>query len=170
MRRLALALLILIFFLMPVTRQKGNSPATSAPEKAPLITVAYTEAILAAASNHDLPASLIAAIIKVESGFNPKAVSNRGAIGLMQLGSSTRKAFNVGNPFDPVQNIVAGTAYFKGLLDRFDGDMHKAIAAYNAGPEAVERYKGIPPFGQTMAFVPKVMGYYQQYESGVAVD
>lgn len=170
MKRLALALLILIFLLMPVTRQKEDSPAVSAPEKAPLITVAYTEVIQTAASTHKLPASLIAAIIKVESGFNPRAVSNRGAIGLMQLGFSTRKAFNVNNPFDPVQNIVAGAAYFRGLLDRFDGDVNKAVAAYNAGPEAVERYKGIPPFGQTMAFVPKVMAYYQQYESGVAVD
>jgi soluble lytic murein transglycosylase-like protein len=134
------------------------------------IGTVYSDVIMAASNTYNLPASLIAAIIKVESNFDPKAMSERGAIGLMQLSFSTRKAMNVTNPFDPVQNILAGARYLRGLLDQFDGNVDMAVAAYNAGPEAVERHNGIPPFGQTRAFVPKVMRYYSAYESGVAVD
>lgn len=88
----------------------------------------------------------------------------------MQLSLSTRNEMKVKNPFDPVQNISAGARYLRFLIDRFDGNVQMAVAAYNAGPEAVERHGGIPPYRQTQNFVPKVMGYYSQFESGTVVD
>lgn len=168
MRRLALTLLIALILLIPtlrhvdegVTKKVGLLPAGNA----------YFEIIEAAASTYNLPASLIAAIIKAESRFDPKAISSRGAIGLMQLGFSTRKALKVTNPFDPVQNILAGAKYLRSLLDRFDGDIQMAVAAYNAGPAAVERHKGIPPYQQTRHYVPKVLQYYSEYQSGTVID
>ena len=135
----------------------------------PQVKRAYLQIIETAARTYNLPASLIAAVIKAESGFNPKAISNRGAIGLMQLGFSTAKELKVTNPFDPVQNILAGAKYLRQLLNQFGGNMHLAIAAYNAGPGAVKRFGGIPPYDQTRKYVPKVMKYYNQYESGAEV-
>lgn len=176
MRRLALilvmGLLIMTVFSVESGREqakKDEMPHTMAAT--PKVTRAYiTEVIEAAASTYNLPASLITAVIKAESGFNPKAVSSKGAVGLMQLSLSTRKAMNVTNPFDPVQNILAGARYLRHLLDRFNGNVEMAIAAYNAGPEAVKRHGGIPPYAQTRAFVPKVMEYYSDLENGSAID
>ena len=138
-----------------------------APSK---IKFAYQNIIVAAADTYNLPADLIAAIIKVESGFNPRAVSNKGAIGLMQITRPTGRILKLRNPFNPVQNILAGARYLRQLLDRFNGDVHLAVASYNAGPGAVERHGGIPPYRQTRRYVPKVMDYYNQYQSGIAVD
>lgn len=181
MRRFLIISLLVVIALMPVTKfsDKDISGVAIAPvpmetqvsvKKGPMVKGAYIKIIEAAAATNNLPASLISAIIKVESGFNPNAISSRGAIGLMQLSMSTRKAMNVKNPFDPVQNILAGAAYLRQLLDRFKGDVEMAVAAYNAGPSAVERHGGIPPFGQTQAFVPKVMDYYSDYEAGSVID
>jgi len=131
---------------------------------------AYIAIIEMAAKTHNVPAALIAAVIKAESGFNPKAMSNKGAIGLMQITLSTSRYLKVSNPFDPVQNILGGAKYLRELLDRFHGNMTLAVAAYNAGPGAVSKHGGIPPYSQTRKYVPKVLKYYNDFESGVYID
>lgn len=104
---------------------------------------------------------LARAIIQAESAFNYQARSKAGALGLMQLMPSTAERFGVTDPFDPKQNISGGVKYLRWLLDYFKGDLEKVIAAYNAGEGAVNRYKGIPPFKETRAYVPKVLQLYQ---------
>ncbi len=103
---------------------------------------------------------LARAIIQAESAFNYKARSRVGALGLMQLMPATAQRFGVLDPFDPRQNIMGGTKYLRWLLDYFKGDITKTIAAYNAGEGAVDRHRGIPPFRETQAYVPKVMDLY----------
>jgi hypothetical protein len=117
------------------------------------------EAIQEAARKYNLSADLIAAIIKVESNFNPGAISKEGAGGLMQLMPSTAKALEVRNRFDIQQNIDGGCRYLKTLLERFGGQVELALAAYNVGPEAVEKYEGVPPYRQTRHYVKKVLAY-----------
>ncbi len=116
-----------------------------------------------ASARFGIEACLIKAVIKAESDFNHRAVSGKGAQGLMQLMPDTADAWNVEDPFDPVSNIYGGTRYLRHLLERFNLDLGMALAAYNAGPEKVEEYRGIPPFSETMNFVRKVITYYQQY-------
>jgi soluble lytic murein transglycosylase-like protein len=106
--------------------------------------------------------NLLRAVIVVESGFNSRAVSRRGAVGLMQLMPATATRFGVSNPYDPKQNVHAGARYLKFLIDRFGQDIRLALAAYNAGEEAVDRNGGrIPPFAETMAYVPRVLKIYR---------
>ena len=107
----------------------------------------------------------IKAIIKAESGFDHKAISSKGAQGLMQLMPGTADDMAVEDPFDPEENIFGGTRYFSLLLKRFNNDKILALAAYNAGPAAVESHKGVPPFPETQAFVKRVIGYYETYNS-----
>ena len=101
-----------------------------------------------------------------ESGFDPKAVSKKGAQGLMQLMPETANELDVGDPYDPEENILGGTRYLSRLMERFNNDMELAIAAYNAGPEKVDKYNGVPPYEETKTFIKRVMGFYEQYESG----
>ncbi len=101
--------------------------------------------------------------MKAESGFNPAAVSKAGAIGLMQLMPQTAIRLNVGDPFDPDQNVRGGAAYLRSLMDRFNGKLLWALAAYNAGERVVEEYEGLPPFPETRRFVAKVLRYYRTY-------
>jgi soluble lytic murein transglycosylase-like protein len=101
-------------------------------------------------------------VIVVESGFNSRAVSKRGAVGLMQLMPATASRFGVSNPYDARQNVHAGARYLKFLIDRFGHDVRLALAAYNAGEDAVARNGGqIPPFSETMAYVPRVLKIYK---------
>jgi hypothetical protein len=123
------------------------------------ISAEIQKAITEAAKKHDLPAELIAAVIKVESNFNPHAVSKEGAKGLMQLMPSTARTLSVRNAFDVRQNIDGGCRYLKTLLDRFNGDVDLALAAYSTGPAAVEKFKGIPPYRQTQHYIAKVRRY-----------
>jgi len=117
-----------------------------------------------AAKTNGVDESLIRAVIHQESAFNPKATSSCGAKGMMQLMDDTARDLGVHDSYDPHQNIMGGAKYLKQLLDRFDGNMTKAIAGYNAGPGAVEKYGGLPPFAETQNYVTKVMGYYQNYK------
>jgi soluble lytic murein transglycosylase-like protein len=122
----------------------------------------YDSIIEKAALSAAVEPNLLRAVIVVESGFNLRAVSKRGAVGLMQLMPATAMRFGVSNPYDPRQNVQAGARYLKFLIDRFGQDVRLALAAYNAGEEAVDRNGGqIPPFSETMAYVPRVLKIYQ---------
>jgi soluble lytic murein transglycosylase len=125
----------------------------------------YEWMIKEAANRFGVDSSLIKAVIKAESDFDYQAVSCKGAQGLMQLMPETCSDMKVGDPFNPEENILGGTRYLSLLLNRFDNDKSLALAAYNAGPEKVENYKGIPPYPETQTFVKKVLNYYQKYNS-----
>jgi soluble lytic murein transglycosylase-like protein len=123
----------------------------------------YDGVISGAAKAATIQAALVRAVIVVESGFNPRAVSKKGAIGLMQLQPATARRYGVKNIYDPEQNVRAGAHYLSDLLARFDSNLELALAAYNAGEEAVERYgRHVPPYRETLAYVPSVMKVYQR--------
>ncbi len=121
-------------------------------------------AINEAAARHGVDPSLVKAIIKVESNFNPRAVSNKGAMGLMQLMPGTARQLNVTNPFDVHQNVDAGVRQFSQLLQDFNGDVKLSLAAYNAGEKAVTNHKGIPPYRETQNYVRQITNLYSGAE------
>lgn len=125
----------------------------------------FSKYINEAANVHELDPYLIKSVIKVESDFDPEVQSSKGAQGLMQLIPSTAKLVGCSDSFDPRQNILGGANYLRMMLKRFDGKLEHALAAYNAGPGNVEKYRGIPPFRETQNYVRKVKHYYKQYAS-----
>jgi len=126
--------------------------------------------ILQAAMRYQVDPALVNAIIMAESGYNPKAVSKRGARGLMQLMPQTAQALGVTDSFDPAQNIHGGVRHFKWLVKQFDGDIKLALAAYNAGSRKVRRYQGVPPFRATQLYIKKVLKYYHIYKNRPAKE
>ena len=126
----------------------------------------YQDTIRAASVAHGLATSLIKAVIHAESGFNPRAVSRKGARGLMQLVPETSKEVGVANPLDPHQNIHGGSRYLAYLLRKYAGNEKLALAAYNAGPGAVDEYNGIPPYSETQNYVRRVQELKKRYERG----
>ena len=116
-------------------------------------------------AKNGLDSAFVKAVIKQESGFQSDVTSHCGAMGLMQLMPDTANSLGVKDAYDPEQNIAGGTKYLKGLLDRFGGDKSLALAAYNAGPNAVAKYNGIPPYKETQNYVKNIMSMYQKYST-----
>jgi len=127
--------------------------------------VPFAAQIDAAATREGVDPAVLRGLIRQESGFNPAATSGAGAEGLTQLIPATAAALGVTDPYDPAQAIDGGARYLRAQLDRTGGDYTTALAAYNAGPAAVERFGGIPPYAETREYVAKVLGYAQQYRS-----
>jgi hypothetical protein len=150
----------------PVYRRLGFTSGTEEgwlrlPLPNPLQDLApYAREIRAAAERYGVPERLISAVIRVESGFNSRAVSRKGARGLMQLMPATASMLGVRDSFDPHQNIDGGVRHLRGLIDRFGNDVQLALAAYNAGEQAVISYRGIPPYAETRDYVTRVLGLF----------
>jgi hypothetical protein len=125
----------------------------------------YDQAIYQAATLYQIPQELVRAVIKVESDYDPKAVSTAGAQGLMQLMPETALRMQIRDSFDPRLNILAGTRYLRILANTFNGDIQLTVAAYNAGEGAVVRHGGIPPYAETQQYVIKVLHYYHRYRT-----
>ena len=118
------------------------------------------------ARSQALDPQLVRAVVQAESGFDPQARSTKGAMGLMQLMPETARELGVSDPWDPEQNIRGGTRYLRQMLKRFGGDLEKALAGYNAGPSAVERHGGVPPFPETTRYIGKVLALYRGGKGG----
>jgi soluble lytic murein transglycosylase-like protein len=143
-------------------QQRPSAEALSQPKPG------FRAVIETAAARHGVDAALLQAVIAVESGFDPNAVSRRKAGGLMQLTPETAVRYGVANVFDPADNVRAGAQFLADLLKRFDDDLELALAAYNAGEGAVLQHgRRIPPFRETVAYVPKVMAAYRKYRSAL---
>ena len=126
----------------------------------------YSPMIEKASLLHGVEKALVHAVISAESGYNPAAISRAGAIGIMQLMPDTAKRYGVKNSLDPAQNINGGVRYLKDLLVMFNGNIELAVAAYNAGENAVIRYGNrIPPYAETVHYVPKVLGFYRKFQT-----
>jgi len=140
-----------------------EDPKNSAKDTSfsPNLSTKFDELFNEIARTYNLDPKLLHAIAKVESNYNPRAVSPKGALGVMQLIPSTARLVGVSDPFDPRENIHGGARYLRYLLDKF-GDLTLALAAYNAGPKAVEAYGGIPPYEETQRYVRSVLSLYQR--------
>jgi soluble lytic murein transglycosylase-like protein len=144
-----------------------RNPLEEQARRAFLRDLPYGSALSAAAERHRVDGLLLAAVVHAESGFAPRAVSPRGAVGLMQVLPATAKAYGASDLRDPWVNADVGGRYLGTLINDYDGDLELALAAYNAGPAAVSRYGGIPPFRETREYVRKVLGRYEEYRRQV---
>jgi soluble lytic murein transglycosylase-like protein len=147
-----------------VSRQGGKAPMRRVSTQELARTPAhYDPYIREAASLYQIPEALVRAVIRVESNFDPRAVSRANAQGLMQLIPATAERMLVNDPFDARQNVLGGTRYLRVLANMFNGNLQLTLAAYNAGEGAVMRYRGIPPYEETQLYVTKVLQYYNLY-------
>ncbi len=140
-----------------------NSYINSATDNPTELTAAIDDAIVSSAAKYQIDPNLIKAVIRQESNFDTDAVSRSGAMGLMQLMPTTASSLGVNNAFDIEDNVEGGTKYLSQMLNQFDDNEQLALAAYNAGPGSVTKYGGIPPYAETQDYVPKVLGYKEQY-------
>jgi soluble lytic murein transglycosylase-like protein len=152
--------------------QSATAKIVTANFRGPLATTADIDsAIEQAAARHNVDPNLVRAVVKVESNFNPNAVSRKGAMGLMQLMPATARQLNVKNPFDPEQNVDAGVRHLKRLLESYGGDVKLTLAAYNAGAGAVARSAGVPRYAETQNYVRRITNLYyggSVFESGAS--
>jgi len=156
-----------------VRREAGSAPAANASSATARVYMPaeesirrYSPIIDLASRTHGVDSALVHAVVSAESGYNAGAVSRTGARGLMQLMPDTAKRYGVHNIMDPVENISAGVHYLRDLLLMFNGNVELAVAAYNAGENAVVRYGNkIPPYAETIQYVPKVLGFYRKFQT-----
>jgi|SRR5579872_952580 soluble lytic murein transglycosylase-like protein len=140
----------------------GQDGAVAGPQATPAIE----QLVQTNSASQGVDPDLIRAVMANESAFDPHATSSAGAQGLMQLMPQTASEVGVTNSYDPSQNVAGGTRYLRTLLDRFGGNLTNTVAAYNAGPEAVEKYNGIPPYPETQSYVKNVLDTYNKYKTG----
>ena len=148
--------------LVAQSRAAARTASAAGPTVARRSPTAFDGVIDAAAQKHELDPALLSAVIERESNYDPHAVSKAGAMGLMQLMPDTARGLGVRDPFDPAQNIEGGATYLRGLIDRYHGRLDVALAAYNAGPGAVDHYGGVPPYAETRAYVQGILGAYRR--------
>ena len=160
-----------------IRKEEGSTPSNGAPivggnrvanlfMPASADILRYSSIIEAASRTHGVDAALVHAVITAESGYNARALSRAGAQGLMQLMPDTARRYGVQNSWDPAQNIDGGVKYLKDLIQMFEGNLELAVAAYNAGENAVIRYgRKIPPYAETVHYVPKVLGFYKKFQT-----
>jgi soluble lytic murein transglycosylase len=146
-------------------RPKGARRELASASVSPRTTRAFDPAIKRASLQHGVSPALVKAVIAAESGFDPEAISRKGAQGLMQLMPTTAELLGVDDALDPWQNIDGGTRYLSQMIERFPGELALALAAYNAGPEAVKRHRGVPPYEETRTYVRRVLRYYEKYHA-----
>jgi soluble lytic murein transglycosylase-like protein len=150
-----------------VAVKPGANPRPAAPSR-PMQNRPYDSLVRQTAAQFGIDAALVHAVISVESDYNPNAVSHRGATGLMQLMPETARRYGVVNSLDPAQNVRGGVRYLTDLLKRFNNDLQLALAAYNAGEEAVVKFGNrIPPYPETAAYVPRVVDFYTRLRSSM---
>ncbi|CAI8761529.1 MULTISPECIES: transglycosylase SLT domain-containing protein [Pseudomonas] len=151
--------------------REPDAPVVSLDQQPQMIAAQpYAELVAAAATANELPAALLHAVIKTESSYNARATSPKGARGLMQLMPATAREMGVTNVYDPKANIQGGARYLKRLMTMFDNDIRLAVAAYNAGPQAVlSRGNVVPPFAETQRYVPSVLNQYRRLQ-GLPAD
>ncbi|HLY97340.1 MAG: lytic transglycosylase domain-containing protein [Sideroxydans sp.] len=156
--------------LVAEPQEQPAAPSATDPGRRSLIItnkVRYEKMVDEVASTYGVESALLHAVISVESRYSPKAVSRKGAAGLMQLMPMISKHYGVADPLDPVQNLHGGAKYLRDLLKKYNNDRSLALAAYNAGERAVAKYGNrIPPFRETTDYVPRVLGFYLKYQTG----